>query len=191
MLIKYRRAFLTVVILCVVGTCSYMSAHTEFIKDDKSIEQIVLSQSTEILPEKVRNIIMSADSVKGFLIDSWTPNDSITMMFGEAFGEVLQTKTVEDSLMVKSFSDMLVSPDSFQNEGMVKESTFMPDFAVLFISQRDSVIVSYSLYCDICRFQSRDEVIDLDGEKIRNEFIRSLKGVFPKDKFVRNISKRL
>lgn len=134
---------------------------------------------------------MSADSVKGFLIDSWTPNDSITMMFGEAFGEVLQTKTVEDSLMVKSFSDMLVSPDSFQNEGMVKESTFMPDFAVLFISQRDSVIVSYSLYCDICRFQSRDEVIDLDGEKIRNEFIRSLKGVFPKDKFVRNISKRL
>lgn len=66
----------------------------------------------------------------------------------------------------------------------------MPDFGVMFITPSDTVLVSYSLYCDICRFQRNDELIDLNGEIVRKDLIAILKEIFPKDKFVRNLSRK-
>jgi len=77
----------------------------------------------------------------------------------------------------------------FKSDTIVKECTYIPDFGVMFIAETDSLIVSYSSYCDMCRFQSKDGFWDFDGTSIRDELYRLLKAEFPKDKYVRNITR--
>lgn len=177
-------------IFCIIGTIVCISAQKTFM--NKSSDNIVNdSPYNDSLPENVRTAILSADSLTWILVDPWIDNDSAANLFGERFGEILSSVTIETSSLNEEVKGMIVSSNSFQNDSIVKESTFMPDFGIIFINSSDTVIVSYSLYCDVCRFQTSESILDLNGENIRKSFILNLKKVFPKDKFVRNISKRL
>lgn len=150
----------------------------------------ILPQSC--IPDKYSRIINQADSLQWTLIDSWTPIDSaINYLGNESVGEILQSKISTDSLLNKITKRVLLSPESFRNDSIIKESVFMPDFGILFIADTDSLLVSYSLYCDLCRFQNRDGYIDYNGENVRDELLILLKELFPKDKFVRNVTRRL
>ncbi len=180
----------TILVICIIGAIACVSAKSSYTY--KTTDNIVNdSPYSELLSENVRSTILSTDSLIWILVDPWIYNDSVANIWGEHFGEILCNKTTSCTFINENIKDLLVSQDSFQNDSIVKESVFMPDFGVIFKNSSDTVIVSYSLYCDICRFQTAERILDLNGEGIRNSFILNLKKVFPKDKFVRNISKRL
>lgn len=170
-----------------LGITTYALAQEK--TQDSAIENP--SPYSEILPESYRVAILSADSVKWMIIDGWTPNDSSLFRLGEPIGEVLYSHLSKDSIANDKIRDLLLSPSSFQNDSIVKECTYIPDFGVMFYSETDSLIVSYSSYCDMCRFQSKHGFWDLDGTSIRDELYRLLKDEFPKDKYVRYITRRL
>lgn len=188
---KFRILPLIVISLCAIGTVTYMYSQNTSDKTGSGNKTVNPSPFNDLLSEKIRTTILSADSVQWMLIDPWIDNDSVTAMFGQPLGEVLVSSPVVDSILINDVSELLLSPTSFQQDSITKESTFMPDFSIMFIGPTDSVLVSYSLYCDICRFQNTDELLDLNGESIRKDFIRNLRIVFPKDKFVRSISRQL
>ena len=121
--------------LCVIGTSYCISARNISKIAGEDLESENPSPFNELLSENFRTTILSAESVQ------W----------------------ITDSIINNSISEVLTSPVSFQQDSVTKESTFMPDFGVMFITPSDTVLVSYSLYCDICRFQRNDELIDLNG----------------------------
>lgn len=176
--------------LCAIGVFSYISAQNTYNLKGKDCDSENPSPFNELLSDDIRAIILSADSVQWMLIDPWVDNDSVTALFGQPLGEILCTTIVRDSILNDRVSVILTSPASFEVDSITKESTFMPDFGVMFITPSDTVLVSYSLYCDICRFQRNDELIDLNGEIVRKDLIAILKEIFPKDKFVRNLVRK-
>ncbi len=173
--------------ILLVGIASYAIAQNK--PQEPTIENP--SPYSDILPETYRATILSADSVKWMIIDGWTPNDSLMFCLGEPIGEILSSHISKDSIANEQIKELLLFPDFFQANSLVKECTYIPDFGVLFISGSDSLYVSYSTYCDICRFQSKDEFWDFDGTLIRNNFLKILRNEFPKDKYIRNITRRL
>lgn len=182
-----RFLLLILATVLLVGIASYAIAQNK--SQDPTIQNP--SPYSDTLPEAYRAIIISADSVEWMIIDGWTPNDSLMFRLGEPIGEILSSHFVKDSIAKEQIKDLLLSPGSFQADSLVKECTYIPDFGVLFISGSDSLYVSYSIYCDMCRFQSKDEFWDFDGTFIRNDFLKILRNEFPKDKYIRNITRRL
>lgn len=170
-----------------VGIASYAIAQNK--SQDSNIQNP--SPYSDTLPEAYRATILSADSIEWMLIDGWTPNDSLAIRLGEPVGEILSSHFSTDSIAKEQIKDLLLSLGSFQADSLVKECTYVPDFGVLFISCSDSLYVSYSTYCDMCRFQSKDEFWDFDGTLIRDDLFRLVKNEFPKDKYIRNITRRL
>lgn len=188
----YKRCWPWLVIagLCVIGAFSYISAQNTPKLQRGDYDSENSSPFNELLSENIRTIILSADSIQWLLIDPWVDNDSVTTLFGQPLGEILCSTIVRDSTINSRISEIVTSPMSFQQDSLTKESTFMPDFGAMFISPTDTVLVTYSLYCDICRFQCDDKLIDLNGEIIRKDLIATLKDIFPKDKFIRNLARK-
>lgn len=183
-----KRFLLTILAtILLIGIASYAIAQNQ--SQDPTIENP--SPYSNTLPEAYRAIILSADSVEWMIIDGWTPIDSLMFSLGEPVGEILSSHFSKDSIAKEQIKDLLLSPASFQPDKLAKECTYIPDFGVLFISGSDSLYVSYSTYCDMCRFQSKDEFWDFDGTLIRDDLFRLVKNEFPKDKYIRNITRRL
>ena len=176
--------------LCAIGAFSYISAQNISNLDNKDYESENPAPFNTLLSDNIRATILSADSVMWCLIDPWVDNDSVTALFGQPLDEILCATLVRDSVLIDRISEILTTPASFKVDSLTKESTFMPDFGAMFICSTDTVLMSYSLYCDICRFQRDDELIDLNGEIIRKDLIATLKEIFPKDKFVRNLARK-
>lgn len=174
-------------IIVLIGITSYVIAQDR----PRDVSEENPSPYLDLLPESYRTIILSSDSIEWMLIDGWCLDDSLVSRLGEPFGEILCKLRSNDSVTNAQVKDLLLSPESFQNDSIVKECTYIPDFGILFISETDSLLVSYSLYCDICRFQTKNEYWDFDGTLIRSELLKLLREEFPSDKFVRNITRRL
>lgn len=149
------------------------------------------SPYSELLPENYRATILSADTIEWMLIDGWVLNDSLIYSIGGPVGEILLRKLAKDSIDTENVKNLLLDPTSFQNDSVVKECTYIPDFGILFKTGTDSLLVSYSSYCDVCRFQTVEDYYEFDGALIRDDLFLILKKEFPKDKYVRNITRRL
>jgi hypothetical protein len=189
---KAQRTLIRIIIgLFIISLCPILFAKEVNTYTEPVVEHSNPIPYNDLLPDSIRTIILSADSLKWILIDSWSDSCSTVLKSGEPIGEILLCNIVVDSIQNERIKDILTSHDSFQNDSDIKESTFIPDFGIIFSSADKTVIVSYSLYCDLCRFQWRDQILDLDGEAIRTRFIKCLREAFPKDKFVRDISTRL
>lgn len=182
-----KSLFVTIVIALVVTITSFGIA-----QGNSKGEQIGNpSPYSELLPENFRATIISADTIEWMLIDGWAVNDSLLYSLGEPVGEILLRKLAKDSVDIEHVKNILLNPTSFQNDSVVKECTYVPDFGALFKTGADSLLVSYSSYCDICRFQTAEEYYEFDGTLIRDDLFLILKKEFPKDKYVRNITRRL
>ncbi len=190
MLKKYWRLLSFAVVIGTIGTTSYIAAQ----ESASSVSDVASNENptpyNNLLSENFRTTILSADSVKWLLIDPWAYGDSSNILLVESLGEILCSKTVIDSISINRISEVLTSYDSFRQDSLARESTFLPDFGAIFFTCNDTVTVSYSLYCDICRFQSDEDYVDLNGEYVREGFIENLRAVFPNDKFVRNLSRK-
>lgn len=182
-----RLFFIIPIVSLLFGLTSYVLAQEKY--QDSTFENP--APYSDALPDSYRVAILSADSVEWMIIDGWTPNDSSVFILGEPVGEILCSHKSNDSIANDKIRDLLLNPSSFQNDTVVKECTYIPDFGVLFYSKTDTLVVSYCAYCDKCRFQSWDGYWDFDGTSIRDELYRLLRDEFPKDKYVRNITRRL
>lgn len=182
-----RSLFITTAIALAVTLTSFAVSQRE--PTDEIIENP--TPYSDLLPENYRATILSADSIEWVLIDGWVLNDSLIYSFGEPVGEILLRKGTKDSIGTENVKNLLLDPSSFHNDSVVKECTYIPDFGVLFKTGTDSLLVTYSSYCDICRFQTIEDYYDFDGSLIRDDFFLILKKEFPKDKYVRNITRTL
>ena len=145
-------------IILLISAILFMAGVTSYaITRGKAQESIEESPSpySELLPDSYRTAILSADSIYWMLIDGWPPSDSTNNVPGKPIGEILDKRLSNDSVLNENIKDLLLTPTSFSNDSMVKECTFIPDFGIMFVSGSDSLVMSYSTYCDMCRFQTK------------------------------------
>ena len=181
-------------IILLISAILFMAGVTSYaITRGKAQESIEESPSpySELLPDSYRTAILSADSIYWMLIDGWTPSDSTNNVPGKPIGEILDKRLSNDSVLNENIKDLLLTPTSFSNDSMVKECTFIPDFGIMFVSGSDSLVMSYSTYCDMCRFQTKNDFWDYDGTLLRDSLFSMLKKEFPRDKYIRNITRHL
>ena len=105
-------------------------------------------------------------------------------------GEILMYSTGTIPKRCDALKGTLAYPQSFKKNGMVKESTFLPDIAVSFYSKSSVITFSYSFYCDMCRFKWDGKFKDADGDLIRKSVIQMACEIFPKDKYLRNLKRK-
>lgn len=146
------------------------------------------SKQMSVIPIPIRSIIQTADTVRWMLIDPMVNQEDSSIVVLKKQGEILDEKV--DTIVERKTKLIatLVSPYSFEKDSVVKNCIFMPDIAIEFVRKDSISIVSYSFYCDICRFSQRDVYYDFNGENVRDEFLQMALEQFPKDRYLRKIS---
>lgn len=166
-------------------------------------------QDTSIVEREYLDVIEHSDTIVWMLLDPMSdvrthpaielcghekddeyitpPNYNI---WPDYLGQVLHY--AQDTLSERKAAcvETLAYAGSFVKSDMVKESTFLPDIAIWFHANNKDVIFSYSLYCDLCRFNDYDSYQELDGEIIRKAILEMACEVFPLDRYMRNIKRR-
>lgn len=146
-----------------------------------------LENSKSVVPESYLKVMKSADSVCFVMIDPWVEDAKDWM---DGYGEVLNEVTLKDKKIILSAYDLLSDPKSFEIRDVVKNCVHMPDVVIIFHSKNGDVKVSYSFYCDVCRFAKNETYDEFDGELIRSKFLEIVRKAFPKDRYVRYLIKR-
>ncbi len=145
------------------------------------------SNEKSVVPGKYLNAINKADSITIILIDPWSEAEENWM---DGYGEKLNSKTCTCKQLKEELSSLLSNPKSFAANDMVKNCAFMPDAVVVFHTKSGNVMVSYSFYCDVCRFADAEQYKDFDGELIRDGFLTFLSKAYPKDRYIRYLVKQ-
>lgn len=140
------------------------------------------------IPQEYLNVIEKSNAIEWMLLDAYSDKPDTTLLIGG--GEVLLSKTDSIKERIGAVVSTLTYKESFPLSDHVKESVFMPDLAMRFIYSNDTVVVAYSFYCDLCRFQKGYKYIDYDGENIRKEIVRLSLQIFPNDKYLRGLNRR-
>ena len=146
-----------------------------------------LENSKSVVPENYLKVIKSADSVSFVMIDPWVEDAKDWM---DGYGEVLSWVTIKDKGIIQSAYNLFSDPKSFEIHDVVKNCAHMPDAVIIFHSKKGDVKVSYSFYCDVCRFAQGEKYDEFDGETIRKEFLEVVQKAYPKDRYVRYLIKR-
>ena len=128
-----------------------------------------LENSKSVVPENYLKVMKSADSVSFVMIDPWVEDAKDWM---DGYGEVLSKVTVKDKGFIQSAYNLFSDPKSFEIHDVVKNCVHMPDAVIIFHSKKGDVKVSYSFYCDVCRFAQ--------GEKYDEFIIRFKKQIIRK-----------
>lgn len=139
-----------------------------------------------VLPTEMIKLIEKSDSVSWILIDPMSP-DSVRnsyAMIGERLAQV--TDTCEDRR--NAIKATLSYPKSLEDKDISKDCTFLPDIACVFVNGTDSLTFSYSFYCDVCRFEYKENCKEYDGELIREAIMQIALEIFPKDRYIRKIA---
>jgi len=148
----------------------------------------VYSVKYKAIPQEYLNVIENSNTIEWMLLDAYSDKPDTTLLIGG--GEVLLSKTDSVRERIGAVISTLTYKESFPSSDHVKESAFMPDLAMRFIYDSDTVVVAYSFYCDLCRFQKGYKYIDYDGENIRKEILKVTLQIFPNDKYIRGLNRR-
>lgn len=146
------------------------------------------SNKYRIIPPDYQNTIEGSSAIEWMLLDAFSDMPDTTLLIGG--GEVLSRKIDYAKETIAAVVSTLIRKDAFPASDHVKESTFMPDLAMRFVYKRDTVVVAYSFYCDLCRFQKGYKYVDYDGENIRNEILNVSLEIFPNDKYLRELKRK-
>lgn len=146
-----------------------------------------LENSKSVVPDNYLKIMKTADSVSFVMIDPWVEDAKDWM---DGYGEVLSKVTIKDKGILQSAYNLFSDPKSFVIRDVVKNCTHMPDAVIIFHSKNGDVKVSYSFYCDVCRFAQRETYDEFDGDIIRKKFLELVQKAYPKDRYVRYLIKR-
>ena len=146
-----------------------------------------LENSKSVVPENYLKVIKSADSVSFVMIDPWVED---AKDWTDGYGEVLSWATIKDKGIIQSAYNLFSDPKAFEIHDVVKNCAHMPDVVIIFHLKKGDVKVSYSFYCDVCRFAQGERYDEFDGETIRMKFLEIVQKAYPKDRYVRYLIKR-
>lgn len=152
------------------------------VKDIKEDDKSVISK-------KYIDIIEQADSIVWYIIDPMCEVDTTAKLL-QGYGEILLTQTDTMPARCNALKSTLLYSDSFQKSNVVKESTFLPDIAILFSSADSVLIFSYSFYCDLCHFECNGKYQEFDGEMIRKSIITMVSEIFSNDRYIRDLKRK-
>ncbi len=85
----------------------------------------------------------------------------------------------------KNFRDLLLNPNSYRQSDVVKNATFLPDYACRFSSNGINIDVLVALYCDDIKVYHNDKEYTLDITPSHNAFATFIKAVFPNDDYIK------
>ena len=125
------------------------------------------------------------EAVKGWKIESVMLLDPLKDDGDKIQGfTIISSDTVEQNTM-NVFRGLLLDSDNFKKGNIVKNSTFLPDYACRFANDGEYVDVLVALYCDDIKIYHNDKVHTLDITPSHAHFADFIKGVFPQDNFIR------
>lgn len=154
------------------------------VKEEKqeSIQQYVK------LSSKIQNMITDSDSVSCVILDPLTKEKTDNHFLGKY--AILMQKSITDKGVNDSLKQLLLADKSFPKFDFAKNCTFLPDIAFVFYCNNETLNVLFSFYCDECRMIISNKLeFSNDCSNIRSEIITISRNVFPKDKYLRTISK--
>ncbi len=176
-----KRISILILLVGIIGVTVFSILAQEC--DEEETTVVPLEAPESVLPKKWIDMINSTDSVQLYIIDSFSEDTIAARLLG--YGEILNTSVKSDSLWLASISNLLTNPMSFHQEDAYNECTFLPDVVMEFRAAQDTAYVMYCEYCDLCRFQMGEEIIDHDGKAVREGFFELSGQAFPKDKYLR------
>ncbi len=145
-------------------------------------------EDTSVISREYLDVIEYADSIKWYLLDPMV-EDTTVLRLGD-IAEILSFKMDTVSERVDLLKQTLLNPKSFVHSNMVKECTFLPDVAACIYSNNGNVYFYNSFYCDLCRFYIEEKYQEIDSELIRKTILGIVCGVFPNDRYLRNLKRR-
>lgn len=180
-----RLKYILVFLVIIMDGCSSKAQKNESVK---SANHAFAEENYWEVPDDYVGIIENSDSVVWYLLDAFSETPDTTLMIGG--GEVLDSKIDSLGERVGALASMLTFNESFPKSNHVKESAFLPDIAMKFTYGTETIVVAYSFYCDLCRFQKGHIYRDYDGELIRKPLLQLALEVFPKERFLRDLNRR-
>lgn len=177
------------VFLMLTNSCGMNAQKNGEIKTAPKQETVeIISDSHSPISNEYVNVIEHSDSITWYLLDAFSETPDTTLLIGG--GEVLNMKTDSQTERVGAVISTLTYEDAFPKSDYAKECAFLPDIAMKFTHESDTVFVAYSFYCDICRFQKEHRYRDYDGELVRKSLLQFALEVFPKERFLRDLNRR-
>ena len=99
-------------------------------------------------------------------------------------------KTIKQKDLIKRSYNLFADPESFKISNLVKNCVHMPDAVIVFHYKNNQIKVSYSFYCDMCRFTNGDDDVEFEGERVLLKFLELVQQAYPKDRYIRYLIKR-
>jgi len=104
------------------------------------------------------------------------------LMHGFTIFESCDRISTENSKRIK---DILVASSSYKQSDVVKNSTFLPDYACRFSKDGEYVDVLVALYCDDIKIYHKDKEYTLDISPSHKAFANYIQTIFPNDKYIK------
>lgn len=139
------------------------------------------------LSGKIQGMIKDADSISCFILDPLAEEKTGKLL--EKY-VVLLDKPITNKDVIDSIKKQLLGNKSFPEFDYAKNCTFLPDIAFVFYCKKGKLNVLFSFYCNECKmFVGNKQEFSNDCSNIQSEIIGIARKIFPKDKYLRTISK--
>ncbi len=89
-------------------------------------------------------------------------------------------KLVSDSSSIARFQEILLNPLAYEDEGLTKDCTFVPDVCVRIYSNLNPVDFLFSAYCDECQFITDSTTLRLNADNLREPLRKQYRSIIPK-----------
>ena len=86
---------------------------------------------------------------------------------------------------IQEIRKLLLASENYKQSNMVKNATFLPDYACRFTNNDETVDVLVALYCDDLKIYYKSEVYTLDITPSHKKFADFIKNMFPLDNFLK------
>lgn len=157
-------------------------------KDSVKVAKREQTQQYVNLSAKIQSMIKDADSVSCFILDPLTEEKTDNKLLGKYV--ILLQKPISNKGVIDSVKKQLLESKSFPKFDYAKNCTFLPDVAFVFYRKKERLNVLFSFYCNECKMFINDRLeFSNDCSNIQSEIIGISRKIFPKDKYLRTISK--
>ncbi len=138
------------------------------------------------IPTEMEAVIKNADSIYCCLLDPLA-EEVEEKKLGKFL--ILQEKEVKEK-DASALAQRLLCKKSFPEMPYLKNCTFLPDLAFIFVHKGERLNVMFSFYCNECKMVLNDKLeFHNDCSDIQSEIVKIGRKIFPKDKYLRTISK--
>lgn len=164
-------------------------AGTDTTTNDISTQQSDTVQKYIKLKPEILQIISDAKSINCYIIDPLETSDKGTERLEEYL--ILQKSEIKDNNIIKDFQQLISGNKSFEKLDLLKNCTFLPDIAFQVRDKSNTLNIFFSFYCNECKITLNGEwAFRNDCSIIQQDIIALAKKIYPKDKYLRTISKK-